>query len=522
MAHVSQQTRDFVSSFAWDKNRLVVTNLEVLARLRKPHLSPSTALAMSPRNCQARWAAERVAPSVDNPFAPNEVGTFVHSVLEELWNLEPKVRTPKVADQILEELSEDKWSNATFTAQLIDRIEAGELDLKADPVWLRNHWDALAKEAFGGYFDLENPHDVDVHSTELRLSDIEVAGVPFKGFADRIARVKGGLSVDDAKTSKKLPNLRFGDDHGDQIRLYISAVEALLGERPIAGSLLYTRVGKLRQADVSQGACDDTLRRFESSWQTFNKTLDDNSFATSASGLCGYCPLVNLCPVAQREGKTDVKGGAVTLEDVGPMAKIDSGKKRPVAEPGKPKAAKPKTVRQFDPYDQDTRRSSKHPALDKSMGQKGNKFRGTKPWDEKIDGELNPNSYSAQAALGLTQRAYAVLNAAEGIKVNRANLEALTRTFIEITGQIQQELTGGDVVLADNSHTRARGLLFTALEANPIPFGASTDELDSWFETLVRHGKILARVGMRLYSDEDADQRAPYHHFATKEKNEHE
>ena len=174
---------------AWDGDRLVVTDDELLGRVNRPYLSASTSKAM--HSCPARMVAERAMPSGFDLFGAAELGTATHTVLERLYTLPPGRRDRQHSMAILTEL-------AAAAPQADDDVDYAK-KIGSDPV-RHTQWIASVSRSFGGIFDIEDPRDVRVHSTELHLDDIEVAGVPFKGFVDRVDELPDGrLRVIDYK-----------------------------------------------------------------------------------------------------------------------------------------------------------------------------------------------------------------------------------------------------------------------------------------------------------------------------------
>src|SRR5690606_10706991 len=123
-------------------------------------------------------------------------------------------------------------------------------------------------ELIDGYFAIEDPRTIQVVGTEWEIpEDIRVAhgpgvpdGVPVRGVIDRADRSEDGLLLlRDYKTGAfKKPSPMFGDEYGDQLRVYVAAVEAWHGVQVGEASLLYPRSRKTRAVDLSPGAREET------------------------------------------------------------------------------------------------------------------------------------------------------------------------------------------------------------------------------------------------------------------------
>lgn len=258
---------------------------------RRRTLSPSTAKAVS--GCPARWAAEKALPRAEDPFGAAELGTSAHTVLEDLYDTEQTDaadRTPERAMSILLAHSRQQWPGAD------ERTHAK-----------RGLWICAVHGAYKGIFDIEDPTQVTVRDREIGVGtpdgpDIEIHGVPFTGYIDRVDHTDDGVRLLDYKSSAKKPRVKFGDDHGDQVRLYHEVLRVLDGTAPAAASLYYTRLGIERVVPTSPSAMRKTLNAFKRSWATLNTFVDNGAFPTKASPLCGWCPLVNACPAAAANG----------------------------------------------------------------------------------------------------------------------------------------------------------------------------------------------------------------------------
>jgi RecB family exonuclease len=168
---------------------LVVTSAELLAKVNRPYLSASTAKAM--HSCPARMVSDRATPSGFDLFSATEKGSAAHTVLERLYQLPPGRRDKQHAMAILTEMSRE-------TPRGDDDVDYAKA-IGADPVRY-NQWIAEIDASMRGIWAIEDPTAVEVHATELRLDGIEVGGVPFKGFIDRIDVLEdGGLGVVDYK-----------------------------------------------------------------------------------------------------------------------------------------------------------------------------------------------------------------------------------------------------------------------------------------------------------------------------------
>lgn len=531
------------SVFAWDKGDLTVSDEEQRNSYRRPALSPSTAKAMS--SCPARWAAEKALGEASDPFSASEIGTSAHSVLEDLYDtdvVEQAERTPEKAMGILLAHSRAKWpgkDEETFAK--------------------RGLWISEVHDAYRGVFDIEDPTTITVRDRELAfggkgMPEVEVNGVPIVGFIDRVDETPDGARPLDYKSSAKKPRLKFGDDHGDQLRLYHETLRVLDGREPAGATLYYTRLGVVREVPTTRPQMRKTLGAFKRSWVALNKFIDRGAFPTKPSPLCGWCPLVSACPAASANGyearvpapsavelgipvireydaadltaierkkvndrtpSMDLDfGSAMTGEPVDdappapvpddatpesnvvPVDTVDSGY-RPPEDPGSLDADHPVSepvdaAHLDDVPNNNTSNSQRDEEVDMN-----DLLHEDKPFYEMSHGTLNPNSYASIAVFGTATWAYEEIFKA-GMKPNKATIDGLAQTFAHIVAAGQFVLTGSDS-FQEGANTRIRGALRAYIEAHPIPFGGDKATWDEWVNLGVKHVRSIAQAALRLY-----------------------
>lgn len=475
---------------AWEGTNLVVLDDELLERLNRPYLSASTAKAL--HSCPARWVGEKAMPSGFDLFGAAELGTAAHTVLERLFGLAPGRRDARHAAAILTEMSKE----APAADDDVDYARA----IGADPV-LHTQWVAAVVNAYSGIFTIEDPASVSVHARELRLDGIEIAGVPFKGFIDRVDELPDGLEVVDFKTGKdkSKPNRFFDDDHGDQIRLYVEALRVKLGEKPRAGLLYYIQHGTKRRVGLSATEINKTKRGFAESWRTLQRSAETRQFATRDSALCGWCPLVNACPLAAGNGRSDRKGGAPAATDLAISTLPAPGSVSAVPGAG-PFAA--------DPVRSDGRAAHTSGGDAPHLSTGGDPMSTTqRPWREakpydgaEIDGHLSLNSYAATAVFGLSTLA-AELLAEAGMKVGPTPVKALAALLAQTVLDAQAEVTNGSTEWQEGANTRLRGALRSAIEVVPLPFGGDEAAWATWKDRAQRFMVAVAATAIDLYDN---------------------
>lgn len=491
---------------AWDGNDLVVTDPKTLKELRRPALSASTAKSF--QSCTARWVGERLLrDEEENPFDPAPLGTAAHAVLEELFKLAPQERTQDRAYEILKSMARVQWA-----------APAGEdPEAKAVRVANRTRWLDAVKHKYLGLWQVEDPQTVVVHGLEAKIENIKLNGVPVVGYIDRQTKQlkPRGIKVEDYKSGKyKEAHPRFGDDHGDQLRIYAAAIGEMTGVMPVAASVIYTddQVGRARPVSLSKSNMTKTLAAFTKSWEKHNECMDSGTFPTKTAVLCSWCPLLNSCPAAQAEGYEDRKGGLPSAVELG-IPTLRAGAADPLgdlagedwddvaaAPPAESEAAETVTETEVAAHINVSRTTPSTNETEEDMPI----IKEAAPFEMTVNGELNPNAWAATAVFGLASLAVEELHKA-GQAITKTNVTALAQTFHHVASGAQRNWTGS-VSLQDGANTRMRGALRTCIETIPLPWGEDADAWALWAATAIKRCRAITAVALGLYEDGVVDE----------------
>lgn len=515
---------------AWsaDGKFLVTTEQRSLDRLRRPELSASTSFNLDPDSCMASMVAGRLLPRDDDIFEANQLGTAAHAVLEHLMSLDGPLRTKEVAIATSRRLQTDP----VFAATLIDDNYVEQLTALDETEARR--WYAEVDRRSLGLWDIEDPTQVHVHFNEMSFGkryerEITIGKVPFVGFIDRVDKILNlatgevvGYKVIDYKAGKyKDGKGKFGDDYGDQIRIYVRAVQEAEGITPESGDLYFITYGKGRAIDTSAKAISATVRRFERAWDRMHKLADDNAYPTKVGPLCSWCPLVNACPAAQAAGKFDLSD---TDKDENGQRYVVAGKKkkgidpvalgiptlRPAAAPvvaAKKTAASTTTAgaltevaakrtsaataahRSAEPTEKEAQNMTNAPAP---------KVReGVNRKDVTVDGALNGSSTTATAVFQLSNLAVKHLSENDQ-KVDGITVNALAQTYAHIVQDVEFAFSGA-TSWESGLNMRVRGALATSVETLPAPWGGTVDDWDAWVTSATKRTKAIAGVAIKLF-----------------------
>lgn len=486
----------------WEGAKLKALDPQIVEKLRRKALSASTSKSM--QSCAARWAGERLLRSDDeDPFEPAPLGTAAHAVMEDLMGLEPSARSVARARQLTTDAAWAMWPDDPNSSPAVRKVVSDN----------RVKWRDEVFDCWLGLFTIEDPSEVNVYAREMSIEGVVLNGVPTNGFIDRVefGAVDGepGLICVDYK-SGKVPNPRFGDDHGDQIRVYTAAVEHKTGRKPVAGRLYYTKHGVMKEVDISRKAIDKTLAVFKSSWNKHNKYMAEGAFPTKTGALCGWCPLVNACPAAKQAGLTARKPGLPTAVQLGfpgfgppeaAPAAVPEAVPAPAAEEPETAAARAASVESAKVF------AAHIPVRNTTLVFREEEelmpqITEEKPWEPlTIEGELNPNSYGAIAVFGIASLAVEQLHTA-GIPLSKTYVTALAQTLHHVVSAGQQAWTGS-ASLSDGANTRIRGALRSVIETLPLPFGQDEDAWTAWTEQAVRRVRSITFVALDLWTPEN-------------------
>lgn len=253
--------------------------------VRPRHLSPSSASMF--RQCPRRWKFRYVDKLADPPGEAAVAGTFAHRVLEDLLALDPDERTLESARSLATQAWAETTSKSDFAA----------LGLDADG--LRNFkWTAW--RAIEGLWDLEDPKTVDIVATETKVS-VEIGGVPFVGYIDRVEAGPDGIVVSDYK-SGRAPGRKFAEARLEQVLLYAAALAELHDTPPVRARLMYLGQ-RIDETDVTAESIAEVTHRLVETWEELQERSATGDFPPQPGPLCGWCAFAQQCP----EGLAEVE-----------------------------------------------------------------------------------------------------------------------------------------------------------------------------------------------------------------------
>jgi putative RecB family exonuclease len=258
-------------------------------------LSPSKVASFKDCGLAFRFNAIDRLPEPPSPHAAK--GTLVHRALELLmWEQPPGRRNLPAALACLDRARTDIRHNQEYE----------QLDLGAET---EEEWLADAESLVRNYFELEDPNEVTVIGTELRLS-VEVGSLTMRGIIDRLELDEdGGLVVTDYKTGRA-PGMAFEQARLGGVHFYAFLCERLLGRRPVRIQLLHLREPIAISTTPSEQSIRGLRQRTAAIWAAVEQACALDDFRPNPGYQCQYCGYQAYCPAFGGDPRLAAEAGA--------------------------------------------------------------------------------------------------------------------------------------------------------------------------------------------------------------------
>lgn len=244
-------------------------------------LSPSKVSSF--RNCPLAFRFTAIEKLPD-PATPATVkGTFVHTVLEQLfWNHERGNRTPAAATSELDQAWAALQNDSDFLS----------LDLNPGAAEaMRSESEALV----ANYFTLEDPNEVTPVGIELTL-DAQVGPVRLRGILDRLDLAPdGSLEVIDYKTGRA-PSPAYEQAQLAGVQLYALLCLEVLGRRPDRVTLLHLKEPTRITAEPTDQGLRGQRTKALAVWEAIDRACQNEDFRPKTGPLCRFCRFQSFCP----------------------------------------------------------------------------------------------------------------------------------------------------------------------------------------------------------------------------------
>lgn len=261
--------------------------------------------------CPKKWKHRYIDKYKEPSSYAMVLGTFVHSVLEQLMGRDPEDRTREEARV----LAREEWEKL-----LQDDDYLGlELDDETALGFRQAAWASIR-----GLWDLENPQRVNVVATEEKFL-LDMGDFDLVGYIDRVDEKAGRIIVTDYKTGKP-PQARYQKDKLNQVILYSYAVGRTL-EREVYKARLYFLGAEIVSTEITPKA----IKKIESSVRDAAAEIieakDTQRFVPRTGPLCGWCPYIDLCPEGRSEVLKRYRAGRIRVD--APALPVALGKVEP-------------------------------------------------------------------------------------------------------------------------------------------------------------------------------------------------
>lgn len=243
------------------------------------HLSPSSIGTW--QQCPYRFRLSRLEKIPEPSTSAQLMGSFVHEVLEVLYQQERSDRTIPMAKKISRDLWDEKWA---------EEVEVLQLTKSALNEFRWNSWWCV--EALFGF---EDPQTFDLDGIEQRL-ELKVGDATLLGIIDRWNKnADGTVTISDYKTGKK-PRPQYEGEKRFQLAVYVNLVEKVL-ELPVSyAELLYLKEGVRWGFAPTEKMRHGALKVIEEVWSQIQQSCATGQFECKVSKLCNWCSYQNICP----------------------------------------------------------------------------------------------------------------------------------------------------------------------------------------------------------------------------------
>lgn len=251
---------------------------------RRPALSPSRAADF--RRCPLLYRFRAVDRLAEPPTRAQVRGTLVHAVLEKLFALPAAERAPDTARALLG----PAWDEITTAwPDVVGALFSGPDD-PALAVWLDS-----ATALLDTYFTLEDPRLVEPVAVEELVEVDLTAGLPLRGYLDRLDITPDGLRVVDYKTGAS-PH-----EYGElgamfQLKFYALAVLLLRGVVPAELRLLYLADGETLSYSPDAEELHRFARLLQAVWAAVQAAAPTGDFRPNPGPACRSCDHKARCP----------------------------------------------------------------------------------------------------------------------------------------------------------------------------------------------------------------------------------
>lgn len=266
-----------------------------------PIVAPMVTAALSPSRagdfmqCPLLYRFRVVDRLPEPPSAAAVRGTFVHAVLEDVFDLPAHRRRPDDAVGLME---------AAWERVVAERPEAAEVvgeGAEATPEEMAT-WMAEAEALVRRWFTLEDPSVLEPAERELYVEvpverEGEQGQLTLRGYVDRldVAPADGALRVVDYKTGRA-PSELFQAKALFQMKFYALAIWRLRGRVPALLQLVYLKDGTILRHQPTEAELVATERKLLALYDAIERAAVTGDWRPNRSRLCDWCSFQSICP----------------------------------------------------------------------------------------------------------------------------------------------------------------------------------------------------------------------------------
>jgi putative RecB family exonuclease len=268
-------------------------------------LSPSRAADFM--QCPLLYRFRVVDRLPETPSSAAVRGTVVHAVLERLFDLPARERTPEAARDLLR----PQWQRVRAEQPELAHLFEGDDEAL-------HEWLAGAGQLLGRWFALEDPTRLEPAERELYVETELDDGLTLRGYVDRLDEAPDGrLRVVDYKTGRS-PGEAFEAKALFQMKFYALVLWRLRGRLPSVLQLVYLGNGEILRYSPDEADLLATERKVKALWQAITRAAVEDDWRPSPGRLCDWCHHRALCP-AQGGTPPPTPGDAIERV-IGPSA----------------------------------------------------------------------------------------------------------------------------------------------------------------------------------------------------------
>jgi putative RecB family exonuclease len=213
-------------------------------------------------------------------------GTVVHKVLEDLFDLPARERTPEHAQGLLAPAWEALLAEAPELAAMFTAEEGPEV----------TSWLASCRDVLDRYFELEDPRHLEPAERELYVETLLGSGLLLRGFVDRVDVAPNGMiRVVDYKTGRS-PGPLFEAKALFQMKFYALVIWRTRGIVPSMLQLVYLGNAEMLRYEPDEADLLATERKVEALWQAIRRAELTGDWRARRSRLCDWCSHQAICP----------------------------------------------------------------------------------------------------------------------------------------------------------------------------------------------------------------------------------